>query len=43
MDPSFQNHSLTSYFDEDKSNDGDDIGNVSDVYPDSLGVEDYDD
>ena len=34
---------LTSDFDEDKYNDGDDIGNVSDVYPDSLGVEDYDD
>ena len=34
---------LTSDFDEDKSNDKDDIGNVSDVYPDSLGVEEYDD
>ena len=34
---------LTSDFDEDKSNDEDDIGNKSDVYPDSLGVEDYDD
>ena len=45
MDPSFQNHSLTSYniFDEDKSNDEDGIGNMSDVYLDSLGVEEYDD
>ena len=34
---------LTSDFDEDKSNDKDDIGNVSDVYPDSLGVDEYDD
>ena len=34
---------LTSDFDEDKSNDKDYIENVSDVYPDSLGVEDNDD
>ena len=34
---------LTSDFDENKYNNEDDIGNVSDVYPDSLGVEDYDD
>ena len=32
---------LISDFDEEKSNDEDDIGNVSDVYPDSLGVEYY--
>ena len=35
---------ILEHFDEDKSNDEYDIGNMSDVYnPDSLGVEDYDD